>query len=129
MGLRYDPATNKVYHLKFDPPPKNSQIESRLIRKATDTESSTKARLLTFRKNLQGLLSAFKQNVTLLSYSEGIMGNEEVVYKDVFNVIGKRPLSKGPRLFKIFLAGLPGSGKTRVAEMLSSRFGFVHGKF
>ena len=129
LGLRYDPVTNKTYHLKYDPPPKNSQIESRLIKKASDTEPATRGRLSVYRKSVDGVVNAFKNVVNVMQYPEGIMGNEELVYKDVFNIIGRKPISRVPRCFKVLLTGLPGSGKTRVAEMLQRKFGFVHGIF
>lgn len=128
VGLRYDPVTNRTYHVKFDPPPKNSQIEARLIRKASDTEPNMRARLSIYRKNLKGVTTAFANNLNVLSFSEGIIGNEETVYKDVFNILGRKPSTKAPRAFKIVVAGLPGSGKTKVAEALQQKFGFVHGK-
>lgn len=127
VGLRYDPVANRIYHLKYDPPPKNSSIEGRLIRKASDTEQATKARLAIYRKNVKGIVSTFANTIKILTYPDGIMGSEEVVYKDVFNILGQRPISRAPRSFKVIIAGLPGSGKTKIAEMMQSKFGFVHG--
>ena len=126
-GLRYDPTTNKIYHIKYDPPPKSIAVESRLVKKPSDTEQATKERLNIYRKNLKGILDTLKSDAHILTYSGGIMGNEEVVYKDLFNILGRRPISRAPRLYKIILAGLPGSGKSKIANMLHQKYGFIHG--
>lgn len=127
IGLRYDPVTNRLYHLKYDPPPKHGAIESRLVRKPSDSEQATMARLSVYRKNVTGILETWKTNINILSYPEGMMGNEQQIYKDVFNILGRKPASRAPRSYKIILAGLPGSGKTKIASMLHQKYGFVHG--
>ena len=129
IGLRYDPATNRVYHMKYDPPPKNSTVESRLVRKASDSEQATSIRLNVYRKNIAGILDTWKIKSNILSYPEGIMGNEQAVYKDVFNVLGRKPVSRAPRSYKIILVGLPGSGKSKIAHLLHQKYEFVHGIF
>ena len=128
VGLRYDPTTNKVYHLKFDPPPKNNAIESRLIRKASDTEPATKARVAIFRKNLNELVQSFQsQNVNVLKFPNGFMDNQEFIYKDIFAILGRKSITRAPRSFKLCILGIPGSGKTKLAEKLAQKYGFAHG--
>jgi adenylate kinase family enzyme len=126
-GLRYDPMTNRLYHLKFDPPPKNNLIESRLVQKPSDSEEATMNRLNIYRKNVKGIMDTWKTKYNVLSYPEGIMGNEQHVFKEVFNILGRRPVSRAPRSYKIILAGLPGSGKTKIANLLHQKYGFVNG--
>jgi hypothetical protein len=113
--------------LKFDPPPRNPQIESRLIKNVADTESSIKHRLSIFKRNLPGIKSALGDTCSVLNYSEGIFGNEELIYKEIFTILGRKPISRTPRYFKILISGLPGSGKTKVAEMIRAKYGMVHG--
>lgn len=126
-GLRYDPTNNRLYHLKYDPPPKNGAVESRLVRKPADTEQATMARLNVYRKNIKGVMDTWKTNYNVLSYPEGILGNEKHVYQEVFNILGRRPVSRAPQSYRIILAGLPGSGKTKIANLLHQKYGFVHG--
>jgi adenylate kinase len=42
-GRRQDPQTNKIYHLKFSPPP--ADVIPRLVHRADDTEQACRARL------------------------------------------------------------------------------------
>ena len=114
--------------MKYDPPPKSSAVESRLVRKPSDTEQATTARLAIYRKNFGGIIETWKNKYNLLSYPEGILGNEQAVYKDIFNILGRRPVSRAPRSYRIILTGLPGSGKSRIANMLHQKYGFVHGR-
>jgi deoxyadenosine/deoxycytidine kinase len=113
--------------LKYDPPPKNGAVESRLVRKPADTEQATMARLNVYRKNIKGVMDTWKTNYNVLSYPEGILGNEKHVYQEVFNILGRRPVSRAPQSYRIILAGLPGSGKTKIANLLHQKYGFVHG--
>lgn len=48
-GRRSDPVTNKIYHMKFNPPPNDPVIRKRLTQRADDTEATVGERIKTFR--------------------------------------------------------------------------------
>ena len=58
-GRRSDPVTGKIYHLKFNPPPEDPEIQARLVHRADDNEEAMKSRIglfllnqATYHKNL-----------------------------------------------------------------------------
>ncbi|KAL2913970.1 hypothetical protein HK105_206561 [Polyrhizophydium stewartii] len=126
IGLRHDPVTGRTYHLKYDPPPRNALIESRLTKRATDTEPATRARLRVYHRNIDSVLSCFKGNVRRFSYPKGIATQENIVFSDVYDFLGTTGITNAPRCQKIIVAGLPGSGKTSVAEAIEKKYGYVH---
>jgi adenylate kinase len=40
VGRRSDPVTGKIYHLKFNPPPEDPEIQARLLHRSDDTEEA-----------------------------------------------------------------------------------------
>eukprot|EP00842_Homolaphlyctis_polyrhiza_P002793 jgi/Hompol1/3514/HPOL_002540-RA len=128
-GLRYDPVTGRTYHLKYDPPPRNAVIETRLIKRSTDTDPATRARLAIYHRNISSVLSCFKSNTRRFKYPEGIAGHQDKVFSQLYEFLGTKGITKAPRCHKIVIAGLPGSGKTRIAEAIERKYGYVHGLF
>ena len=52
-GRRLDPATGKIYHLKYKPPPK--EIESRLKQRVDDTEAKVRVRIAAYKRNIDAI--------------------------------------------------------------------------
>merc|ERR550514_2460830 len=58
-GRRLDPETNNVYHVDFQPAPK--EVEARLIQRLDDTEEAFTARLQLYHKNLGAVVGHYKR--------------------------------------------------------------------
>ncbi|KAJ7544773.1 hypothetical protein O6H91_09G092600 [Diphasiastrum complanatum] len=59
VGRRIDPITGKIYHLTYSPP-KTPEIASRLIQRSDDTVDRAKLRLQMHAKNMEPVLSVYK---------------------------------------------------------------------
>jgi len=55
VGRRTDPATGKIYHLKFNPPPADAEVQARLVHRSDDTEEAMVKRLEQYRKNVDAV--------------------------------------------------------------------------
>ena len=60
VGRRTDPVTNKIYHLKFNPPPEDEEILSRLNHREDDTEEVIKSRLEQFHSHITAVQDKYK---------------------------------------------------------------------
>ncbi|KAJ3158060.1 hypothetical protein HDU89_000443 [Geranomyces variabilis] len=124
-GLRIDPMTNRLYHVRTNPPPDNPTIVGRLIQRVTDTEAAIAPRLRQFRSHVSGVLSAFDASrVRRVTFMEGVVSDEEAL-EMLVREVGNGRVSRAPRMVKCVVGGLPGSGKTEVAEMIAREFGVV----
>ncbi|KAJ3044659.1 Adenylate kinase 8, partial [Rhizophlyctis rosea] len=121
--IRIDPMTRREYHQTYNPAPK--QIEARLIEKAANAEPAVRARLDLYRRHLDGVIACSK-DARKVRFESGIIGHTEEVVAEVKRVLAVRKVSRAPRVFKIILAGLPGSGRRSVARWVSEKFGYVH---
>jgi len=69
-GRRLDPQTGNIYHIKFNPAPK--QIEDRLIQRKDDTEKVAQERLNVYKKETQPLIDLYRsENVLKKVKGEG----------------------------------------------------------
>ncbi|XP_057974060.1 adenylate kinase, chloroplastic isoform X2 [Malania oleifera] len=59
VGRRLDPLTGRIYHLKYFPP-ETEEIAARLTQRFDDTEEKVKLRLNTHHKNVEAVLSMYK---------------------------------------------------------------------
>ncbi|CAN6475657.1 unnamed protein product [Victoria cruziana] len=59
VGRRLDPVTGKIYHLKYSPP-ETQEIAERLTQRFDDTEEKVKLRLQTHNRNVEAVLSTYK---------------------------------------------------------------------
>lgn len=83
-GRRIDPATNKIYHIKFNPPP--PEIASRVIQRSDDKEDTLKKRLAKFHADTQPILEFYNAQGLLRTISG--LGTPEAVQKRIFKTIG-----------------------------------------
>ena len=58
-GRRSDPVTGKVYHLKFNPPPEDPEIQARLEHRKDDTKEAMVNRLSIYHKNVADILDFY----------------------------------------------------------------------
>lgn len=77
VGRRMDPETGKIYHLKFNPPPKD--IQGRLTQRSDDTEEKAKNRLATHHKNVGAVVESYKDVIVTI---DGNRPREEV-FEDI----------------------------------------------
>ncbi|KAJ3090543.1 Adenylate kinase 8, partial [Quaeritorhiza haematococci] len=117
-GIRIDPVTNRLYHLVYDPPPKNPIIENRLVQKQAHTERAVRTRLEIYRRHLPTLTACFPKTLQRLVYPDGV--------EDILGAITTKLPTRAPREFKIVISGRPGCGKTTLAEKIQDFYGFVH---
>lgn len=83
-GRRLDPVTNKIYHLKYNPPPKD--IEGRLTQRADDTEAKIRVRIGDFRKNIDAISGFFKN---IRSDVNGVGKPPSEVFESIGDIINK----------------------------------------
>ncbi|KAI9103257.1 adenylate kinase-domain-containing protein [Phlyctochytrium arcticum] len=123
---RIDPITNRMYHLTNDPPPQNPAIQSRLIQRSTDTESVVRARLKQYRGHLMGVKSSFDASqFRKITMHKGIAGHENEALREIIREVGRGKITRAPRMLRVVVGGLPGSGKTSVAQMIAKEFGVI----
>ncbi|KAL7498523.1 hypothetical protein ACHAWT_006285 [Skeletonema menzelii] len=60
IGRRTDSKTGLVYHLEYNPPPNDPEVQKRLIIRSDDTLESMKVRLKQFRKNVASVESWYR---------------------------------------------------------------------
>lgn len=60
IGRRTDSKTGLVYHLEYNPPPNDLEIQKRLIIRSDDTIESMKVRLKQFRQNVASVESWYR---------------------------------------------------------------------
>jgi len=60
IGRRTDSKTGHIYHLEYNPPPNDPEIQKRLIIRSDDTVESMKVRLRQFRENVASVESWYR---------------------------------------------------------------------
>mmetsp|Transcript_95799 Transcript_95799/g.166452 ORF Transcript_95799/g.166452 Transcript_95799/m.166452 type:complete len:504 (-) Transcript_95799:132-1643(-) len=122
---RMDPVTNDIYHLKFKPP-KDPEVEKRLIQRKDDTAEKLKSRLEAYHANLSAVTGFYKDK-GVLSEINGIEGGIAGVTSNILTAIIQariRPSVGAP--LQLVLFGAPGSGKGTQSEKLKKSFGVKH---
>jgi adenylate kinase len=74
-GRRSDPATGRIYHLTFDPPPRD--LLSRLIHRKDDTGEAITARLLKYHSETAPIIP-FYEKKGILRRVDGVAALDEV---------------------------------------------------
>jgi len=59
IGRRIDPVTNKIYHIKFNPPP--PEIADRVIQRSDDDGETLKRRLIKFHEDTSPIIDFYDQ--------------------------------------------------------------------
>lgn len=124
QGLRFDPVTLETINLQKDTIARSPVVDARLIVKPSDTMPSIKERLSIYRRYHSAIVDCFKPNYRKFN-AENI--HESNISQEISEFLGTRPVSNAPRSFRIVIAGLPGSGKTTLAENISQTYGCVLG--
>jgi hypothetical protein len=124
-GNQYDPVTQKVYNLKYSPPPE--PIYSRLLQRQKEAEVAIHQRLNGYHRNIGGVISCFKDVVRQVNVPE-IFGKEEEVARELQAIFEVDDLDDSPRAFKLVVAGLSPGWNALVCEHIEKSFSLVHGK-
>lgn len=74
-GRRTDPETQRIYHLKFDPPP--AEVEGRLVQRKDDTEEACRTRLEKYENETSPIIP-FYAGKGLLRRVDGVGSPDEV---------------------------------------------------
>jgi len=82
-GRRSDPETNKIYHIKFNPPPED--IAPRVIQRSDDTVEKLTTRLVQYHENVDFVLAWYKDHVPI-SRLDG-MRKPDDVFADIEKII------------------------------------------
>jgi len=81
-GRRTDPETGTIYHLKFNPPPKDDEkLCKRLVHRSDDTEEKMKVRIEGYHRNINNVVGQYDKIMV------SVDGNRNK--KDVFSDIVK----------------------------------------
>ncbi|EKX54396.1 hypothetical protein GUITHDRAFT_63360, partial [Guillardia theta CCMP2712] len=56
VGRRTDPETGKIYHLKYNPPPEDPEVQGRLVHRADDTEEAMQKRIGAYHENVRAIM-------------------------------------------------------------------------
>ncbi|MCG8606517.1 nucleoside monophosphate kinase, partial [bacterium] len=75
---RIDPKTGKIYNLKFNPPPKS--VQSRLIQRSDDQESTLRNRLASFHEQTKPMIPFYKEQGLIRKIS-GLGSLDEVEHR------------------------------------------------
>ena len=126
-GLLYDPATLRTYHTRYDPPPKNALLESRLVRRPTDSEEAALCRLNDYQRNIQLVLECLHCQSRRFYCPNGVHATQDEIIRDSIHFIGTSSPTLAPKSFKIVVAGMLGAGKSSICEAIERKYGFVHG--
>ena len=120
----FDPMTGIYYNLKYNSPT-DMEVEKRLIQKLDDSEEVVLSHLEDFRRHIAPVVSCFTDNLRKFTYNDGVFFKDEEVVTEVLSYIGQQHIARYPREYKISVSGLPGCGKTTIAELLSNTYGFT----
>lgn len=74
-GRRTDPETQRIYHLKFDPPP--AEVADRLVQRKDDTEEACRTRLEKYENETSPIIP-FYADKGLLRRVDGVGSPDEV---------------------------------------------------
>ena len=128
VGRRTDPATGKIYHLKYSPPPPEVPRE-RLVHRSDDTEEKVQVRLRAFHEHCDAVAGCYKD---VLVQVDGT-AKKEAVFAEIKGAIdaalakegeGEATAVRGTARVappRIIIAGAPASGKGTQCEMLQQR--------
>ena len=73
-GRRTDPATGKIYHMKFNPP-ENDEVASRLVQRSDDTAEKITIRYKEFQSHIEAIKSCYEEKIVLV---DGTVTQSEV---------------------------------------------------
>lgn len=124
-GRRIDPITGLVYHLKFNPPPVEQEILTRLEHRSDDTAEKMIPRLAAYHTNLEGIKGCFSAVLGVVDANQP----KDKVFEQVVEFIDKASstLNNGApmRPPKLFIIGPPGSGRRTQAKVISVKHELV----
>jgi hypothetical protein len=80
-----------------------------------------------YRHQIGDVRNFYKDKYRLFFLNDGFFGHENDILPELVRHCDMAPKIAGPRLSKIIIAGLPGSGRQTVAEMIEGKYNHIHG--
>ncbi|KAJ3325571.1 Adenylate kinase 8 [Boothiomyces sp. JEL0866] len=102
----------------------NKPADDGIKRKGEDLTTAL-LRLKLYRQYIPAALKCFKLNHRKFKMENDSDGTEVGITENICRFLSIKQTTNAPRGLKIIVAGLPGSGKTSVAEFISQTFGAV----
>lgn len=142
-GRRLDPATGRVYHMSFaPPPPDDAAMRARLVHRSDDTEAKARVRLEAYHEHARQLAARYAQRTArdgsaLMHRVDGARSKESVLAelcgaidaareREARTAAQRSASPQRPRVPKVILHGAPGAGRRAQGAALAERFGCVH---
>jgi len=137
VGRRSDPETGKIYHLTFNPPPDDPEVQARLVHRSDDTEEAMGKRIKMFHENVEAIIGYYKP---ISMEFDGTLPKDGIA-ENVAEFLAKEPPNKAraeskmskksgggakEKKMHIIIAGAPASGKGTQCELIVEEFGVVH---
>mmetsp|Transcript_43361 Transcript_43361/g.70355 ORF Transcript_43361/g.70355 Transcript_43361/m.70355 type:complete len:484 (-) Transcript_43361:245-1696(-) len=92
-GRRLDPVTGSIYHLDYNRPPDDEEIQARLIHRSDDTEETVQTRLNVFEEQVADILDMYSDR-DIVHYIEGDNPVDEV-FESICQVLETLPKIPG----------------------------------
>ena len=128
VGRRSDPVTGKIYHLKFNPPPEDPEIQARLLHRSDDTEEAMTQRIETYESMVTDVVGNY---MDVLHKVNG-MQDKALISEQISSILGQPAAAAPPRdptpvpTRKVIICGAPASGKGTQCERIVEQYGLVH---
>ena len=132
VGRRSDPETGKIYHLTFNPPPDDPEIQARLLHRSDDTEEAMGKRIETYESMVTDVIGNYMDILHKINGEQ----DKGAIEAEITTILGDAPAAAAPpppreptplpETTKIIICGAPASGKGTQCERLVEQYGLVH---
>ena len=131
VGRRSDPETGKIYHLTFNPPPDDPEIQARLLHRSDDTEEAMTKRIETYESQRNDVIGNYMDMLHRVNGEQ----DKELIAQEICSILGEAPEAPAPapreptplpQTTKVIICGAPASGKGTQCERIAEQYGLVH---
>ncbi|TPX76697.1 adenylate kinase [Chytriomyces confervae] len=126
-----DPVMKKEYHPKYNPPPQDAELISRLVNREYNARETVSKRLSAYRRSIPPVAACFQKAGVCVRFkymdSDGVWGRQKQVVDEVVrSALGMKGATRAPRQFRVVVQGMPGSGRSSLAAEIERKYAFVH---
>jgi adenylate kinase len=135
VGRRSDPETGKIYHLTFNPPPDDPEIQARLLHRTDDTEEAMTKRIETYESIVTDVIGNYMDILAKINGEQ----DKDLITEEIAKILGEAPDAPAaeeapppkeptpvPETMKVIICGAPASGKGTQCERIVEEYGLVH---
>lgn len=134
VGRRSDPDTGRIYHLTFNPPPDDPEIQARLLHRSDDTEEAMGKRIETYESMVTDVLGHYLDILTKVNGEQAT----DAISAEISTILGEKrapPAEEAPppreptplpQVTKVIICGPPASGKGTQCKRIVEQYGLVH---